>query len=344
VSESGDDGIVVSESEGNEVIENEVADCEGEGISVHSNSSDNLVRENNITESEIGIEIAVEANDNKFIGNRISDCGNIGILAEHESTNNFIYRNLIFGSMDEGIKLVYGANDNKVRKNKIFDSGEGMPSIEVGSDVGPMVITPEDDIFAAVSLWDDENDNGEVDLPDERYIAIWSSGTGGYIWNETEFDLDFKSGNTIVQMAVSTNYEDDESIYVATFGGDIYRLEEAGDGDIMLLPSIPGVDELYSIDVWFDGDDNRVMVGTDSGVFEIYDTGSDDWVDLGLDSPGYEVNYAPDFDDSELYWVITENGDGDFMIISSVGDSAWGDDIGEVEIGSSFALGGPRFS
>jgi len=80
------------------------------------------------------------------------------------------------------------------------DWGEwGLPSIDADTDVGTMAVAPDGTIFAAV-----------FDV-DTRTWLVQKSEDDGYTWDDTELD---DAADTIVDIAVSPNYDDDETVYV----------------------------------------------------------------------------------------------------------------------------------
>ncbi len=198
------------------------------------------------------------------------------------------------------------------------DWGEwGLPSIDEGTDVGPMAVAPDGTIYAAVY--------------DGSDWMVQKSEDGGFDWDDTELD---DAGDVIVQIVVSPNYDDDETIYVACYDGTIYRLEETGDANPIALRAITGVTELFSIDVWSDDDDNWILAGTEDGVFEIVDAHGGDWIDYQLPTPGYEVAFAPDFDEIEIIWALTDDGGApaDFVLTSTIAPGQWGQVIADAPI------------
>ena len=194
------------------------------------------------------------------------------------------------------------------------DWGEwGLPSIDEDTDVGPMAVAPDGTIYAAVldGTW-----------------MVQKSEDGGFEWDDTELD---DAGGVISQIVVSPNYDDDETFYVAVFNpATVYRCEEAGDANPIALRSIPDPNSisnvLFSIDVWSDDDDNWILAGTDDGVFEIKDAHGGDWIDYQLTGPGIEVAFAPDFDEIEIIWALTNEGASpwDFMLTSTIAPGQWG--------------------
>jgi hypothetical protein len=196
----------------------------------------------------------------------------------------------------------------------------GLPSTDTDTDIGPMAIAPDGTIYK--SVWDLDEDELRIDKSEDN----------GYTWDATALDfLDWDDPeHQVVQIIVSPNYEEDETVYVATLGGVIYRLEEAGDDEVALV-GVPGTpaDELWSIDVWSDGDDNWILAGTHGDVYVLEDAVFGSWDSMGLGTPAYEVAFAPDFDDSEVMWVITEDGFGDFVVSSTISPGQWGWEIGD---------------
>jgi len=201
--------------------------------------------------------------------------------------------------------------------------GWGLPSIDADTDVGTMAVAPDGTIFAAV-----------FDA-DTRTWLVQKSEDDGYTWDDTELD---DAIDTIVDIAVSPNYDNDETVYVGCADGTVYRLEEAGDGDVTALKTITdneGIDAsaLFSMDVWTDDDDyNWILVGTDIDVFVLKDKRFEDWRDQELNEVAFEVAFTPDFDDSELIWAVTVEDGGDFLVTSTVSPGQWGQMVGEVDI------------
>ena len=182
---------------------------------------------------------------------------------------------------------------------------------------------------------------------------VVKSEDDGYTWDDTELD---PASNRIVDIAISPNYEDDELLYVGTIDGTVYRLEDAGEGDVIAIKDIVDsngatASELYSMDVWTDEDDyNWILVGTDLDVLVLRDKTFEDWRDQELATGGttwaaYEVAFAPDFDESELIWAVIDDDDSagtpdDFLVTATASPGQWGQDIGEVDLGDDVAGAG----
>jgi len=196
----------------------------------------------------------------------------------------------------------------------------GLPPIEPGTDVGTIAVAPDGTLYAAV-------------LEDDTWL-VQKSEDDGYTWDDTE--LDDAGDQMIVDIAVSPNYADDETVYVGIIDGTVYRLEEAGEGDVIALKDIPDVRDLFSLDVWTDDDDyNWILVGTGIDVFVLKDKRFEDWRDQELNEIAYEVAFSPDFDDSEIIWAVTkyydeDDGQWEFLVTSTVSPGQWGQEVGEV--------------
>ena len=195
----------------------------------------------------------------------------------------------------------------------------GLPDVEEYTDIGPMAIAPDGTIFAAVYNWDE----------DIWYVQM--SDDGGFSWDDTDMD---DIGDAVAQIVVSPNYEEDETVYVGLSDARVFRLEEAGD-DAKELKTITDTDStdasvLHSIDAFYSEDlgYNLVLVGTDVDVLLLEDMVTGFWIDQELDAPAYEVNFAPDFEDEELIWAITDDGT-DFVITSTISPGLWGQEIGD---------------
>ena len=111
---------------------------------------------------------------------------------------------------------------------------------------------------------------------------LYKSEDNGYTWDATELE---DAIAPIVDIAISPNYEDDELLYVGTIGGTVYRLEDAGEGDVIAIKDIVDSDgttatQLFSMDVWTDEDDyNWILVATDLDVLVLKDKTFEDWRD-----------------------------------------------------------------
>jgi hypothetical protein len=168
----------------------------------------------------------------------------------------------------------------------------------------------------------------------------------GYTWDDTDIDeLPSSSDgrvNLIASIVVSPNYSEDETVYVGIYevwdGWPIvWRLEDACDDATALKPLMDSdgteAGELYCIDVYTDDDDfNWILAGTDRDVLVLKDKVFEDWRDQELEDDGYEVAFAPDFEDSEMIWAVTDNTTGVFMLTSTESPGNWGQEIDEALI------------
>ena len=192
---------------------------------------------------------------------------------------------------------------------------------------------------------DDVSLNGSA-IGIEGAPKLVKSEDDGYTWDDTELDA---ASATIVDIAISPNYEEDETLYVGCIDGTVYRVEEAGEGDVIVIKDI--VDKegttasaLFSMDVWTDEDDyNWILVGTDLDVLVLQDKRFADWRDQELATGGdiwvaYEVAFAPDFEDSDIIWAVVDAAKNhpagtNFMVTATASPGKWGQDIGEVDLG-----------
>jgi len=220
----------------------------------------------------------------------------------------------------------------------------GMPTLYEDTDVGHMEITSNGVLFAA--LYDE-------------YDISWSvvrSEDDGYTWVPTELDAfylggDLYSAAAITDIVASPNYANDEVVYVACYGGGVYRLGDAGDAMPILLKhpyanlnDTGSATELYDIDVWFDGEYNWIMAATDVDVLVLKDDPMfENWrdQDLSIFDEGngafnwvYEVAFAPDFAASSLIWAIMADDDTpeDFWVVSTINPGQWGWLVDAVEV------------
>ena len=224
----------------------------------------------------------------------------------------------------------------------------GMPNIADDTDAGMVVIASDGTMFAAVFDADDD---------------VWDikkSTDGGFTWKDTtltgllEPDGDpywFVTGDdTVVDIAVSPAWPDDQTVYVLTMAGNVYRLPDAGAGTPVLLKEIVdsagqtlddvGFAFAYDLDIWWDGSDNWIAVACDLDVLVLRDALFEDWRDQELATGGdlaeaVQVDFAPDFDTSNLLWAITYNGggvDSDLVLTSTISPGQWGNTIDPVDL------------
>jgi hypothetical protein len=221
----------------------------------------------------------------------------------------------------------------------------GKPSLKKDTDFGPIAVAPDGTLYAAIYF-------EATAAPTERW-KVAKSDDNGYTWSDTEWDdMDHDDIGEVVSLVVSPNYADDELVYVGCWGGDeatapptVYRLEEAGEGDVIALKSFPNeedVDELFCIDVWTDEDDyNWIAAATEEDVYVLKDRLFEDWRIQELDTwtaagdtfvAAYEVAFAPDFEDSNLLYAILEDDDGDGWVVCTVSPGQWGQEVGDAEL------------
>jgi hypothetical protein len=234
-----------------------------------------------------------------------------------------------------------------------------LPDTDEDTHVGPIAVAPDGTLYAGVFFYDDDDA--------EYYWKVCMSEDDGYTWDDTDIDELESEGtgleNKIVSVVVSPNYSDDETVYVGTYDSDdgpmVWRLEEAGDDATALKPIVDShgdeADVLFCLDVFTDDDDyNWILAGTDLDALVLRDRVFEDWRDQELGNiypmweddadewkaPAYEVAFAPDFEDSELIWAVTEEPDWDssfwanafddpYLITSTESPGNWGQEVDE---------------
>jgi len=222
-----------------------------------------------------------------------------------------------------------------------------MPVLVEDTEVGVMAVAPDGTIFAAMYDWGAQ----EWD--------IMRSDDGGFNWTATEltgiaddavwYQSWSENDATVVDIAVSPNWPDDDTVYVACSNGDVYRLPDGGDGvPVLLFPIVDSMGEvvdgtsgrfLYDMDIWSDGTYNYLAVATDLDVFVMKDALLESWLDMELATEseyGYavQVDFAPDFGTSNLLWAIASsvvNSHDELMLTSTISPGQWGNSVAEVK-------------
>jgi hypothetical protein len=212
-----------------------------------------------------------------------------------------------------------------------------LPQVFPGSDVGPMDIAPDGTIYCA--FWDRDSTPPDT-------IMVMKSMDGGFNWIPTTHMIVAPSipDDIITDIQVSPNYLEDGRIYVAHRNGNLYRLEDEGNGLPILLKHPYATDHdpglaslLHDIDLWFDGNYVWILAATDVDVLVLKDDPMfeawrdqdlslhDDW-DVGLDYfyGAVEVAFAPDFEQSSLIWAVFVDDYGDHTIASTINPGQWG--------------------
>ncbi|MFC1956315.1 hypothetical protein ACFLWZ_07385 [Chloroflexota bacterium] len=203
---------------------------------------------------------------------------------------------------------------------------EGTPVVQpddLEGGLDDIVVTDSDIIFLAVAP-DGTLFASVYDADDDDY-TIKRSTDQGYTFKNTELE---DQAEALVGIAISPDYEDDEIFYVLGEDATVWRMEDTGDANPKELRPIPGANNGYSIAAMYDGDDNFVAVGTEDDVFVIKDTYFSDWVDQNLNDAAIAVAFAPDFEDSELVWAVTDKGE----LIATIAPGKWGQVLGVADL------------
>lgn len=101
ISESGGDAIEISESDGNQIIDNVANYSNGEGVSMYF-AEDTLVRGNDLRYNKGGISLK-NSSDNRLESNNASESTDTGISLEAQSLNNEIFWNISSNNTGSGI-------------------------------------------------------------------------------------------------------------------------------------------------------------------------------------------------------------------------------------------------
>ncbi|MFC1865532.1 hypothetical protein ACFLYB_02315 [Chloroflexota bacterium] len=232
-----------------------------------------------------------------------------------------------------------------------------LPPVAPGTDVELLATAADGTLFA--SVWDSNADPGEEwtiyrSEPDADGIAGWE-------WDATEF-ADY--GVAITDIVPATNWGDNDTVYVATADGQVYRCTSAGDDTPILLRQI--VDNLttpaatvYDMDLWTDGNAVWIMVATDIDVLVMQDALFAEWIDMDLTISFDGVhasqdgtvhapfvaaatcNFAPDFDQSGLIWSIVVTSGDNAWVSATISPGQWGQVVNSVQVTTGGGLDYP---
>jgi len=221
-----------------------------------------------------------------------------------------------------------------------------LPAIAPDTDVELLAVAVDGTLFASVY---DDNDGD---------WTIYKSTDGGWTWTATKFKDHDAEVSAIV---CAPNWGDEDTFYVSTEDGKVYRCIDAGSAEPVLLRAIVGNDpdhsedlmeasEVYDMDLWTDGGSMWIMVATDIDVLVMEDTRFAEWIDMDLTISFDGVNesqdgtthgdfqaalitrFAPDFDQSGLIWTILRDEDGDAWLSATISPGQWGQVVNSVEI------------
>jgi parallel beta-helix repeat protein len=123
--DNGRNGIVLNEATTNSTVrQNIVKDNNRSGIAIW-NSSENIVEDNLMQQNGLGITIAQNSSYNIVNNNSISNSFSNGILLDTNSTKNRIEKNLVAHSGGPGINIK-NASYNALVRNDITENSNGM--------------------------------------------------------------------------------------------------------------------------------------------------------------------------------------------------------------------------
>jgi len=223
------------------------------------------------------------------------------------------------------------------------------------TDVGVMAIAPDGTMFASVYYETGHSALNSITPSIDNTWDIVKSIDGGFTWTKTSLTglvdpdpLNWGDGGaTPADIVVSDNWSESNSVYVGIINGDVYRLEDAGEGnDVLLMPIVDsdGLDltmngYLYDLDtIWAEGH-NYVAAATDLDVFIFEDVLFGSWLDMEMATEtvlndwgwAVQVDFAPDFASSQLIWAVaTFPYSSELILSSAISPGAWGVHVDEV--------------
>ncbi|MBI9039280.1 MAG: right-handed parallel beta-helix repeat-containing protein [Bacteroidales bacterium] len=123
IKNNGNNGIVISYSFDNTIEENIIIEHNSNAGIYISNSDNNNIINNEITNNRLGM--GVGSSENNFISqNNISNNGYFGGIYHETSSNNTYSGNIISNNEKNGIRIQNNSSSNTIIGNKIFGNGE----------------------------------------------------------------------------------------------------------------------------------------------------------------------------------------------------------------------------
>ncbi len=120
---NGNNGIAIIFSTSNTIEENLIHDQNNNAGIYLSNSDDNSIIKNEITNNRLGM--GVGSSENNIISqNNISNNGYFGGIYHETSSNNTYSSNIISNNEKNGIRIQNNSSSNTIIRNKIFGNGE----------------------------------------------------------------------------------------------------------------------------------------------------------------------------------------------------------------------------
>jgi len=144
----GKTGISVGNSDDNLVSENEISSTEAEGILLYNGSTQNEIKENEISDVWWGIVVR-DADSNELVENEISD--SLTGISVANSEDNQVLENEVTADF-EGIFLLGSADNNQVQGNEVSDSGWGIV-LNGANDNEVLNNEVADSTAAGISAW-----------------------------------------------------------------------------------------------------------------------------------------------------------------------------------------------
>jgi len=185
-------GIELYYRNNNTITNNDIKSIDNAGVYLEY-SSDNIIKDNILTENRVGIDLAVDCYRNDINDNEITSHIDTGICLGRRSSNNFVTGNKIDTCKYNGILITIEANDNILSTNIISNCYYGI-DMDISSENN--IITnnnlSSNDIFG-IAVEDNSSNNNIIysnnfignsrnahDMSDNH----WDNGAIGNYWSD----------------------------------------------------------------------------------------------------------------------------------------------------------------
>jgi parallel beta-helix repeat protein len=183
------------------------------GILLFSSNS-NVIKNNSISNSRIGIYLRSFSSSNVIANNTIYANGYAGIELFSLSSNNTIYNNSIHSNNDFGILLESSCDSNTLANNSIYNSSRGLRLTESSSNTILNNYIHSNSVYG-VRLYSSSDSNTIANnyiVRNNYGILLWDSPSNNTIANNTcsfnnwdGIKLELSSSNTIINNTFSFN-------------------------------------------------------------------------------------------------------------------------------------------
>ena len=258
----------------------------------------------------------------------------------------------IIETNDGGYMVVSGTDgftgDNDVWIIKIDNNGDSLWSKHFGgsgAQYGSAGVQNSDGSYIFVGSNNGEGSAGQDDVyivkTDEEGNVLWSKNYGTSITDYANDVQITSDGNYIVGASVNNNQDgyllkldaNGDTIWTKIFGGalteEIFSVKQTSDGGYVLAGR-NNTEGAGNYDVWLvktDGDGNQTWSKTFGG--EKKDIGESVSItdDGGFFIVGYTESFTPAEEDSDMYWIKTDNN----------GDTLWTKHFGDIKDDGGYA-------